>query len=243
MEKKHEKETKKIYNRIAKRYHKLSANHFYNAYLEVPATLSLLKNIKGKKVLDLGCGTGRHTLKIKKKGAKVWGIDLSQKMIEIAKKEIKDVDFRVGSVYKLPYKSNFFDVVMAGLVIHYFKDLDKAFREIRRVLKKNGLFIFSSSNPWWEVSHSIKGKPKNYRIFGNYFKEGKMYSKWSTYKVKMPIYHSTMQTLIRTITRNGFIIEDFVDAKATPASKKAYTKLYKIYSKIPYFCVFKVRKA
>jgi len=235
-------EVKKTYNRIAKRYHELLADRFFNAYIEVPATSSLLENVKNKKVLDLGCGTGIYIKILKRRKAKVWGIDLSPKMIEIAKSEIKDVNFKIGSVYKLPYESNFFDIVVAGLVIEHFKNLDKAFREVYRVLKKNGIFIFSFSHPVVNVSESIEGKPKIYRKFGDYFKEGKKYSRWPTFKVKMPYYHRTFQTLIRTIIRNKFIIEDYIDAKAIRQSKKLYPSLYKTYSKIPYFSVFKVRK-
>ena len=242
MSKKYEEEVKEVYNKLSKRYHEITADHFFNAYLEVPATTSLLRNVKNKKVLDLGCGTGRHTRILKRRGAKVWGIDLSPKMLEIAKSEIKGVDFKVGSVYKLPYKSNFFDVIVAGLVIGYFKNLDKAFKEIYRVLKKNGIFVFSLTNPLLEVSIYIEGKPRTYRKFKNYFKEGKEYARWPTFKVKMPYYHRTLQTLIRTIVRNKFVIEDFVDAKPLKEGKKINPDAYETYSKIPHFSVFKVRK-
>jgi len=237
-----EKEVKEIYNRIAKRYHKLSANHFFNAYLEVPATTSLLKNVKGKKVLDLGCGTGRHTIILKKRGAKVWGLDLSPKMLEIAKTEIKGVDFKVGTVYNLPYKSNFFDIVVSGLVVEYFNDIDKAFKEIHRVLKKDGIFVFSITHPLLEISKHIKGRPHTFRKFGNYFKEGRTYAHWPTFMTNILYYHRTLQSWIRAIVRNKFVIEDFVDAKPLKGGKKVNPDAYKTYSRIPHFCVFKVRK-
>jgi len=237
-----EKEVRKIYNRIAERYHKLSANHFFNAYLEVPATTSLLKNVKGKKVLDLGCGTGRHTIILKNKGAKVWGLDLSPKMLEIAKTEIKGVDFKIGTVYKLPYKSNFFDIIVSGLAVEYFKDIDKAFKEIRRVLKKDGIFVFSTKHPLLEISKHIKGRPYTFRKFGNYFKEGRTYAHWPTFMTNIPYYHRTLQSWIRAIVRNKFVIENFVDAKPLKEGKKVNPNAYKSYSQIPYFIVFKVRK-
>jgi ubiquinone/menaquinone biosynthesis C-methylase UbiE len=237
-----EKEVREIYNRIAKRYHKLSANHFFNAYLEVPATTFLLKDVKGKKVLDLGCGTGRHTIILKKRGAKVWGLDLSPKMLEIAKSEIKGVDFKVGTVYNLPYKSNFFDIVMSGLVVGYFEDIDKAFKEIHRVLKKNGIFVFSITNPLLEISKHIKGRPHTFRKFGNYFKEGRTYAHWPTFMANVLYYHRTLQSLVRAIVKNKFFIEDIVEAKPVKEGKKINPSFYSSYSKIPYFIVFKVRK-
>lgn len=240
--KKYEDEIKEVYDNLSKKYHKITAHHFFNTYLEVPETLSLLKNIRGKKVLDLGCGTGRHTKILKKRGAKVWGIDISPRMLEIAKREIKGVDFKVGSVYKLPYKPKFFDIVFAGLCVSYFENLDKAFKEINRVLKRNGIFVFSFGHPLINVTSYIKGKPRNYRKIGDYFKEEKTYANWPVFKIKMPYYHKTFQTIIKTIIRNNFVIEEYLEERPVKASKKLYPKKYKTFSKMPSFCAFKVRK-
>ena len=239
---KYEYDIKEVYDNLSERYHRITKNHFFNAYLEIPATMSMLKDVKNKKVLDLGCGTGRHTAILKKRGAMVWGIDLSPKMLDIAKSEIKGVDFQVGSVYKLPYRSSFFDIVVAGLVIDYFRDLDRALKEIYRVLKNDGVFVFSLTNPIMEMSQRIKGRPRTYRKFKNYFKEGKTRAYWPTFKVTIPYYHRTFQTLIRAIIKNRFSIEDFVDARPVKKAKNLDPSRYSTFSKIPHFIIFKVRK-
>lgn len=239
-----EKEVRTAYDRIARKYHeKRKEKLIYNEYNEMPATLSLLKNIKGKKILDLGCGTGIYTKILKKRGAVVSGIDLSPKMIDIAKHHIKGVDFRVGSAYRLPYESGTFDMVLASLVIHYFSNLDKAFREIRRVLRKDGIFIFSTDNPVISVTHRIKGKPRKYRVFTDYFKEGKFYEHWPKFGVRMPYQHFTFQTWIRTIVKNGFVIEDVIDTKTVKKAEKLDRDVYNFTSKVPWFIVFKIRKS
>lgn len=240
-----EKEVRKTYDRIAEKYHesrKVGWKMVYNEFNEVPATLSLLKNIRGKKVLDLGCGTGIYTKILKRKGANVQGIDISPKMIEIAKQYVKDVDFKVGSAYKLPYKTGTFDIVLASLVVHYFGNLGQAFREVRRVLKKNGVFIFSSDNPVTAATHRMRGRPRKYRVFGNYFKEGKFYKRWPRIGIRIVYQHFTFQTLIRTIVRNGFTIEDFVDTKTVKEAAKYDRSMYAFTSKVPWFSVWKVRK-
>jgi ubiquinone/menaquinone biosynthesis C-methylase UbiE len=240
-----ESEVRRTYDRIAVRYHDGRTNPkkmIFNHYNEMPATLSLLRHIKGKKILDLGCGTGIYTKILKRRGAKVQGIDISPKMIEIAKQYVKGIDFKVGSAAKLPYKSGTFDIVLASLVVHYFGNLDKAFGEIRRVLKKNGVFIFSSDNPVINVAHRIKGKPRKYRVFGNYFKEGKFYERWPRLGVRVPYQHFTFQTIIRTIVRNGFVLEDFVDTKTVKAAEKINPSMYAFTSRVPWFSVWKVRK-
>src|SRR3989344_7974500 len=93
------------YNKIAKEYHKLRINgeKFHNEYLEMPTTLKLLGNVKGKKILDLGCGTGIYAKILTRKGAKVKGIDISKEEIKIARRENPKVEFKLGNSEKLPY--------------------------------------------------------------------------------------------------------------------------------------------
>jgi len=240
-----EKEVRKTYDSIARRYHEKRTKEklIYNEYNEMPATLSLLSNVKKKRILDLGCGSGIYAKILRRRGATVSGIDISSKMVELARQNVKNVDFKVGTVYKLPYKSRTFDIVLASLVVHYFSNLDKAFREIRRVLKKDGVFIFSTDNPVINVAHRIKGKPRKYRVFVDYFKEGKFYEYWPRVGVKMPYQHFTFQTWIKTIVRNGFIIEDFVDSKTVKQAAKLDRSMYNFTSKVPWFSVFKLRKS
>ena len=240
-----ESEVRRSYDRIAKKYHegrKTGWKMVYNEFNEVPATLSLLEKIKGKKVLDLGCGTGIYTKILKRKGAKVQAIDISPKMIEIAKQYVRGVDFKIGTVYNLPYKSGSFDIVLASLVVHYFANLDAAFEEVRRVLKKGGFFIFSSYNPVMAITHRMKGRPRKYRIFGDYFDEGKFYKRWPRIKVRMPYQHFTFQTWIRTIVGNGFVLDDFVDSKTTKEAAKYDRSMYEFTSKTPWYSVWKIRK-
>lgn len=112
------KDVEKGYNAIAKQYHKLriSKKKFYNEYLEMPTTLKLLGNVKGKKILDLGCGTGIYAKILRKRGARVKGIDVSSKEIEIAREQNPGIEFIIGNAEKLPYKNKEFDIVLSTSV-------------------------------------------------------------------------------------------------------------------------------
>ena len=107
---------------------------------------------KGSSVVDLGCGSGRTTFPLTKLGYKVVGIDLTPAMIRTAKKLSKDlrlvVDFRVGDATALDLKNGSFDNGIFSFCgwnqIPGNANRLKALEEAFRVLKSNGVFIFSS---------------------------------------------------------------------------------------------------
>ena len=115
------------------------------------------KNTSNIKILEVGCGTGNNLLFASENGFDCYGIDASEKAIEIAKtffeKNKKKCNLKIGSFANLPYENNFFDLVIerAALTQTSFKVAKKAVEEINRVLKSDGFFyseIFSdSSNP------------------------------------------------------------------------------------------------
>jgi len=102
---------------------------------------------KSNKILDIGCGTGSFLFRIQDK-KKCVGIDLEEIALRIAKKYCPTSTFLKGSVLKLPFKNDEFDVVTLWEVIeHIPKGTEmKAFSEIFRVLKKNGLLVLSTPN-------------------------------------------------------------------------------------------------
>ena len=101
--------------------------------------------VRDKRIVDLGCGDGRHARLIKEMGAvHVVGVDVNEKMIELAKeKSAKNpgVLFIVADGRKLPLEESSTDMVVSNFVIHYFSDAKEIFNEIGRVLKDTGYFI------------------------------------------------------------------------------------------------------
>ena len=254
---KEEQEARRTYNRVAQNYHffrtkKYPGGWFYNELLEMPSVFELLGNVKGKKILDFGCGTGIYAKKLVKKGAIVKGFDISEGVLKIAKKENPKLDLRSGSGYKIPFKEKF-DLVIACLVLDYFSDWDKVFKEVSKVLNKGGIFIFSIGNPVSECCKKIKVKGKKLRVLGkrNYFDEKKMYAHWKSsdgkaviYRVdlKVPNYHKTYETIFNTILKNGFEIIGYKDTFPLKKAKKIFPRHYNMCSRMPYFCVWKVKK-
>lgn len=246
-----EKDAKKAYETMANDYHKIrikkgEIGKFYNEMLEMPTTLELLGNVKGKKVLDWGCGSGIYAKILTKKGAKVKGFDISPTMIKIAKEDNPKLDLRVGSGTKIPFKEKF-DIVVASLAIHYLKDWNKVLKEVRRVLKKNGYFIFSVGNPFTHTCKKEKIKGKKMRVMGikSYFKDHKLSADWKLPNGKTAVivtYVKTYEEMINIILRNNFEIVGYKDTFPLKKAKKLFPEEYELNSKIPFFCVWKVRK-
>jgi ubiquinone/menaquinone biosynthesis C-methylase UbiE len=131
-----------------------------------------------RKILDLGSGTGRHTVFFAKKGFDVYGIDIADEGIKITKdwlkKEKLQADLKVGSIYKsLPYENNFFDAVISTNTIHHEKieNIRKAILEVERVLKPGGLIFmtlrkrkFRKFYPKFTIIESYGHQKSSYKV-------------------------------------------------------------------------------
>jgi SAM-dependent methyltransferase len=116
---------------------------------EIPKLEELLRRNDASKILDFGCGIGRHIIYFAKKGFEVYGFDASETAIERARAVLKSenlfADLRVWDMTKpLPYEDIFFDAVLVLRVMHhtYMDNIKRIVKEIDRVLKKGGyLFL------------------------------------------------------------------------------------------------------
>jgi len=116
----------------------------YLAFLSLKYILEDLRGVEGK-ILDAGCGGGGFAKAIKyyRPDLEVYGVDFSKKAIRKAKENAEGVKFKVGSLYHLPYRDNFFEAVITTEVLEHLKYPQSALDEIRRVLKKEGIFCIA----------------------------------------------------------------------------------------------------
>lgn len=111
---------------------------------------------QGKRVLEVGCGCGTDLLQFARAGAKVYGVDLSQRSIELTIKHLGNYglqsEVRRVDGYYLPFPSNYFDLVYSWGVLQHSPDPQKAFEEIYRVLKPGAyikVMVYSRRSPIW----------------------------------------------------------------------------------------------
>jgi len=126
---------------------------YINMRLQNPEVMILVKHresIVDKHVLDIGCGSGRTTAILKNLSSGYIGLDYSLEMVESCRRRFENVRFIHGDVREMnEFKDEEFDYVMFsfnGLDSINHEDRLKGLREIRRVLKQDGLFVFSSHN-------------------------------------------------------------------------------------------------
>jgi len=118
------------------------------AWWEAFAALVELGDLRGRRVLDVGCGTGRLAAALADEArAKVWGVDPSSEMVAVAREAVPShVGVRLGVAEQLPFRDGWFDRVTMSLVIHLV-DRPRALAEARRVVPGDGRIAISTFHP------------------------------------------------------------------------------------------------
>lgn len=126
---------------------------------EEPLLRGLAGDVRGKRVLDVACGTGRHSVYFDGMGATVTGVDATVAMLEVARAKAPSITFLEGDIAKLPVPDASFDVVLDALVMEHLPDVRPAIAEAHRALAPGGVFLLSVFHPWF----LFKGVPPHFR--------------------------------------------------------------------------------
>lgn len=232
-----------------KGYQKLrNNNENANILFETPALLSLLPDLKGKRVLDLGCGCGDHCAEFIRLGAEsVTGIDISGKML----KEAESKNYHPKITYlNMPMEDisslqGPFDLAVSSLAIHYVEDYAGLVRDVYDLLAPSGLFVFSQENPintCFSSGDRWTRDEKGVKLFANlsnYSVDGERSSRWFVGGVKK--YHRTFSTVINTLVENGFIIERLLEPVPSPEMVEKHPDCADLLHK-PDFLLVRARK-
>lgn len=217
-----------------------------NEIVEMPAIYNELPDLKGKRVLDLGCGSGNNCAKAVELGASyVLGLDVSKNMVELAREVNKDekIKYEVMAMENLDELNDNFDVVISSLAFHYIEDYDKLLKDIYKLLNEDGLLIFSQEHPLstgtilneaCNFKSKLKLGGKEYKLLSDYNVNGPREMNWlgGTYNK----YHRNISTLINGIINNNYKLCKIVEPIATEENVKKNPK-YKNQLNMPYFMI------
>lgn len=172
----------------------------------------MLPSFEGKRVLDLGCGYGWHCIYAVEHGADyVVGVDISEKMLNVAREKSvgKNIIYECSAIEDISYETESFDIIISSLAFHYLESFDEIAKQVSKMLKKGGSFVFSVEHPvftaygtqdWY---YNENGEIAHFPI-DRYFYEGKRTANFLGEDIIK--YHKTLTTYISGLLKNGFEI-------------------------------------
>lgn len=192
-----------------------------NEVLEQPAMRSLLPDMSGMRVLDMGCGSGQLCRQLRAAGASaVTGVDISSRMLSLAQlSRDEGITYIHSAMEDFEADAGSFDLVVSSLAFHYLRDLDKVVFEIAGWLVAGGYLVFSIEHPITTAalgilpgwSRDAEGE-KQHWMLDCYHDEGQRKCRWFVDGVIK--YHRTMATVMNTLIDCGFIIRRVLEPYA-----------------------------
>lgn len=205
---------------------------FFSAYAQMPRSREGLKaagewhqlqtlfpDLKGKSVLDLGCGYGWHCRYCAQKGAShILGIDTSEKMIGVARQRNADqaIEYKVCSIENYDFPKDQWDFVISNLALHYVENLEEVFRKVHQTLKTSGTFVFNIEHPVFtsgvnqEWIYDDKDQPQYWPV-DNYFFSGARQTHFLGQTIVKQ--HHTLTQILMGLIENHFSLDAVIEAQ------------------------------
>jgi ubiquinone/menaquinone biosynthesis C-methylase UbiE len=233
-----------------------SGNNPAHRFLEKPAMFDKLPDLTGMRVLCIGCGSGEEVEMLLARGASaIHGIDISESLIDIAKKTYPQATFEVRSMEELnAFADDSFDFVYSSLTMHYSDYWEDILREVYRLLRWRGRMLFSTHHPVKWGSRVDRGetqdaftmgyeRPKQGMptVYGDYLGTRRITDQWFG-TMTVEYYHRPLSAIIRDIIGSGLTIVDFIEPLPTAETVTANPSFWEIHSKIPLFMIFELSK-
>lgn len=190
-----------------------------------PTFFRLTGDVIGKAVLDAGCGDGYNTRILARKGARVVGVDISPRMIELAReaeeKEPLGIRYEVASFTDLSiFDDASFDMVASFMAVMDGPDYQGALREFRRVLRRKGKLVFSITHPCFMTRgfgwiEDEKGEAIKVTA-SDYFNDEPWVERWGfshgpapndAEPFAVPVFSRTLSDYINTLIKLGFVLK------------------------------------
>lgn len=221
---------------MAEVFERHAADGPYNAHYDRPAVLELVGDVRGRRVLDAGCGPGIYAEELVERRAEVVAIDGSVPMVDRAHGRlgpraevlVADLDER------LPFDDADFDLVVCALVIHHVRDRGATLRELCRVLRPGGRAVVSTQHPTTDWLR--KG--------GSYFDVRHEVDTWDREEgtFAVPFWREPLTSLCGAVADAGFLIERLVEPLPADAMRDRWPEYWERLHREPGFLVLRLLK-
>ena len=222
------------YDAFAGEYEEHAATAPYNALYDRPATLDLIGEVEGKRVLDAGCGPGFYVAELLQRGAEVLGCDASPRMVELARAKVGvRADLRVHSLGD-PFDwapDGSIDIVVSALVHHYINDRRGFLKEVYRMLRPDGVLVLSTHHPAEDW----------HRLGGSYFAVETVTETWSK-GWEITTWRMPLDRMTAEFAEAGFLIERLVEPAPLPEMAESHPDVFHRLSTEPGFILFRLVK-
>lgn len=196
-------------------------------HILLPGILSLIPNKNYNNIIDVGCGSGHLTQKIKNKGKSITGVDLSEKNISIAQAKYSgsEINFIHASVesFSETISNGFYDLAVANMTLMDVPSLENALEAISKILCKQGDFVFSITHPcFWPFYWNYWNEEwfdYNSEIF---IESSFKISLNSNENIKTTHIHRPLEYYIRTLGKYNFKINTFLEPLPAPNVESLY---------------------
>ncbi len=215
----------------------------YATMIEEPIIRKMLGNVKGKKVLDAGCAGGYFSGILDYMGAEVTAIDISENMLLYAGKNNvgKNIEFKKLDIAKqLPFEDQEFDTVLASLLFNNVGDYPAAVRNIHRILKPGGDFIFSIEHPILTSGEYSDIYPK----IIDYFTERYVMRHWTILgkETNWETIHRPISAYLNPLFQVGFKVEEIVEPEPPLKLREVNQEIYNKRKVAPVFLIVHSKK-
>ncbi len=224
------------YDQLAEVYAARIETKPHNAYYERPATLSLLPDVNGKRVLDAGCGPGVYAEILVDLGGEVIAMDANPSMVRLAQARLKNTAQVLLARLDRPLHflvDESIDIVISPLVMDYIRDWRSVFVEFNRILIPGGLLVFSIEHPMMKYFDHYETS--------NYYAVEQVSYTWRGFgtPVDVPSYRRSISATINPLIEAGFLIEKVLEPLPTEDFKKNAPEDYENLCREP--CFFFIR--
>lgn len=230
------------YASFAKRYAAAVPTKPHNAYYDRPATWSLVGDVTGKAVLDVGCGPGLYAEMLVEAGAEVTAFDVTPEMVALARERLGDTAtvVRANLEARLPWEDGRFDLALAPLVLDYIEDWHAALSELYRVVATGGALVFSAGHPFSDFEIWREREPDSV-----YFERELMRFAWGGFGEPRPVvtsYRRPLSGFLQPLLDAGWRLETLLEPKPTQDYARVDPEGYAALMRQPCFLCVRAHK-